>query len=47
MDMVESTVTNGGSSEVRQSRYLRMRAFRVVAGGIVAVLVNVETSIKG
>jgi hypothetical protein len=29
-----------------KSRYLRMRAFTVVAGGIVPVLVNVETSIN-
>src|ERR1017187_859210 len=29
-----------------KNRYLRMRAFTVVAGGIVPVLVNVETSIN-
>ena len=29
-----------------KNRYLRMRAFTVVAGGVVPVLVNVETSIN-
>jgi len=29
-----------------KNRYLRMRAFTVVAGGIVPVLVNVETSVN-
>ena len=30
-----------------KNRYLRMRAFTVVAGGVVPVLVNVEASING